>query len=115
MNPLQAAETRALLRHFDVARIDLFGKETVTGPDRKRTVEAELGRTLQIAYTPSIVLFDASGRVAWRIDGYGRALHLQRALDYVASGAHRTQPSFQRYLRERTERLRSQGAEVRLW
>jgi thioredoxin-related protein len=113
--PLQAAETRALLRHFDAARIDLFGKASVIGPDGKRAVEAELGRALQIAYTPSVVLFDASAREVLRIEGYVRALHLQSALDYVASGAYRTQPSFQRYLRERTERMRSEGAEVRLW
>ncbi len=113
--PLHSAETRELLDRFDVARIDLFGAARLTGPDGKPATEAELGRTLEIAYTPSLLLFDASGREVLRVEGYVRALHLQSALDYVASGAYRTQPSFQRYLQTRTERLRSQGSDVRLW
>jgi len=113
--PLQDAETRELLGRFAVARIDLFGAGRVTDLDGKATTEAELGRALEIAYTPSLLLFDASGREVLRVEGYVRTLHLQSALDYVASGAYRTQPSFQRYLQERAERMRSQGSEVRLW
>jgi thioredoxin-related protein len=113
--PLQAAETRRLLERFDAARIDIFGKAAVVGPDGKPSAEAELAQALQIAYTPSLVLFDGAGREVLRIEGYVRTLHLQSALDYVASGAYRSQPSFQRFLQERAERLRKQGAEVRLW
>jgi thioredoxin-related protein len=113
--PLRADATRRVLGAFDAARIDLFGKSPVVGPDGKRTSEAELARALQIAYTPSVLFFDAAGREVLRVEGYVRAHHLQSALDYVASGAYRSQPSFQRYLQERTERLRKQGADVRLW
>ena len=72
-------------------------------------------RALEVAYTPSVLLFDAAGREVLRVEGYVRTLHLQSALDYVASGAYRQQPSFQRFLQERAERLRKQGTEVRLW
>ena len=113
--PLAAPETRRLLGHFDAARIDLFGKQVVVGPDGKRSTEAQLARSLSIAYTPSALFFDAAGREVLRIEGYVRTLHLQSALDYVASGAYRTQPSFQRYLQQRAEQLRTQGKEVRLW
>ena len=37
------------------------------------------------------------------------------ALDYVASGACRKQPSCQRFLQARGERLRGRGAQVDLW
>jgi thioredoxin-related protein len=113
--PLAAAETRRLLGRFDAARIDLFGRQTVVGPDGKRSTEAELARSLAIAYTPSLLFFDEAGREVLRIEGYVRTLHLQSALDYVASGAYRTQPSFQRFLQQRAEQLRKQGREVRLW
>ena len=112
---LQTAETRRLLTRVDAARIDLFGSAAVVGPDGKRSTEGELAQALQIAYTPSLLLFDGERREVLRIEGYVRALHLQSALDYVASGAYRTQPSFQRFLQQRAERLRQQGAEVRLW
>jgi thioredoxin-related protein len=113
--PLGSEQTRRVLNAFDVARIDLFGKAALVGPDGKRTTEAQLARALEVAYTPSVLLFDGAGREVLRVEGYVRAHHLQSALDYVASGAYRAQPSFQRYLQERTERLRSQGADVRLW
>jgi thioredoxin-related protein len=112
---LGSEQTRRVLRAFDVARIDLFGKAALVGPDGKRTTEARMARALEVAYTPSVLLFDAAGREVLRVEGYVRAHHLQSALDYVASGAYRAQPSFQRYLQERTERLRKQGVEVRLW
>ena len=65
-------------------------------------------RKLGIAYTPSIVLFDA-GKEAFRIEAYVRPFHLAGALDYVASGAYRSEPSFQRFLQARGERMRGRG------
>jgi thioredoxin-related protein len=112
---LRSEETRRILRAFDVARIDLFGKEPLVGPDGKRRSEVDLARALEVSYTPSLLLFDGAGREVFRVEGYVRAHHLQSALDYVATGAYRSQPSFQRYLQERTERLRKQGVDVRLW
>jgi hypothetical protein len=36
-------------------------------------------------------------------------------MDYVASGAYRSQPSFQRFIQSRAERLRERGVVVDLW
>jgi thioredoxin-related protein len=69
---------------------------------------------LQVAYTPTVVLFDR-GREVLRIESYVRAFHLASALDYVSSGAYRREPSFQRYLQARGERLRGRGDKVELW
>ena len=41
--------------------------------------------------------------------------HLASGLEYVASGAYLEQPSFQRYLQQRAERIRSSGGTVELW
>ena len=45
----------------------------------------------------------------FRIEAYVRPFHLAAALDYVASGAYRSEPSFQRYLQARAERMRGRG------
>ena len=37
------------------------------------------------------------------------------ALEYVASGAYLREPSFQRFLQEKAERMRSRGERVDLW
>jgi len=71
-------------------------------------------RKLGISYTPSIVLFDA-GKEAFRIEAYVRPFHLAGALDYVASGAYRREPSFQRFVQARGERMRGRGEPVDLW
>ena len=51
----------------------------------------------------------------FRIDGYIRPFHLVSALDYVASGSWKTEPSFQRFLQARADRERAAGRTVDLW
>jgi hypothetical protein len=36
-------------------------------------------------------------------------------MDYVASGAYQREPSFQRFIQARAERLRETGGVVELW
>jgi thioredoxin-related protein len=102
---LQRPEVRRLLERFSVYRLTL---------NDMRTPRATWARELRVAYTPTIVLFDR-GKEVFRIDTYLRPFHLASALDYVASGAYRKQPSFQRYLQARAERLRTRGERVDLW
>jgi thioredoxin-related protein len=99
---------RDALRRPDVRR--LIGKFTVY----RLTLSAPESRQLRVAYTPTLVLFDR-GKEALRIDSYVRPFHVAGALDYVASGAYRSEPSFQRYLQARGERMRAGGAPVDLW
>ena len=61
-----------------------------------------------------MILFDG-GREAFRIEAYVRPFHLAGALDYVASGGYRKEPSFQRYLHGHAEELRERGERVELW
>jgi thioredoxin-related protein len=108
-------EVEALLARFDVARFDLGARTELSSP-AGHTIRADAwARDLGIAYTPAIVLFDDTGREIFRIDGYLRPFHLASALDYVASGAYRSEPSFQRYIQARAERARAAGEGVDLW
>ena len=101
-------------RHFVAIALNLWGDREVAWLDGRRMSEKALGRELRVAYTPTLVLFDR-GREVFRIDTYLRPFHLASALDYVASGAYRKEPSFQRYLQARAERLRARGQAVDLW
>ena len=51
----------------------------------------------------------------FRIDTYLRPFHLAGSLDYVASGAYRREPSFQRFLQSRAREMRGRGETVDLW
>lgn len=106
---------RALIPRFDVARLELFGEQPVVTPAGKRTNEAQWARELKIAYTPTIVFFDPRGAEIFRIEAYVRPFHFSSGFDYVASGAYRNEPSFQRYLQARAEKIRAAGGKVELW
>jgi len=92
-------EVRKLLEQFDVYQL---------------TPEAGRALSLHVAYTPSIVLFDG-GKEVFRAESYLRPFHLASALEYVASRSYRTEPSFQRYVQARADRLRDRGRTVDLW
>jgi len=102
---LRRPEVRRLLERFSVYRLTLEDRHTPT---------TTWARELRVAYTPTIVFFHR-GKEVFRIDAYLRPFHLASALDYVASGAYRKEPSFQRYLQARAERLRGRGEKVDLW
>jgi hypothetical protein len=51
----------------------------------------------------------------FRTEAYLRPFHIAGALDYVSSGGYLREPSFQRFLQAKAERLRSRGEAVDLW
>jgi thioredoxin-related protein len=109
------ADVRRAVARVDVARLELFGTDRLVTPQGRSRVAAEWARELKVAYTPTIVFFDPGGTEVFRIEAYVRPFHLASGFDYVASGAHRIEPSFQRYLQARAEKIRAAGGRVDLW
>lgn len=109
------ADVRRAVRRVDVARLALFGTERLVTPARRTVTAAEWARELKVAYTPTLVFFDPGGVEVFRVEAYVRPFHLAASFDYVASGAYRTEPSFQRYLQARAEKIRASGGRVELW
>jgi thioredoxin-related protein len=109
------SEVQRELARFDVARFALGAATPLTTPDGRHTTADAWARDLRIAYTPSIVFFDDGGREVFRVDAYVRPFHLASGLDYVASGAYRSEPSFQRFIEARADRMRAEGVTVDLW
>lgn len=112
---LKEAETQKLLEQFEVVRLNLFGKAPLVAPDGRKLTEADWGRALKVAYTPTLVFFDRNGQEVFRVEAYLKTFHLQSSLDYVASGAYRNQPNFQRFVQARADELRAKGIAVDLW
>lgn len=108
-------EIRRLVQQFDVARFALGDPAAMVTPDGRTTTADRWARELAITYTPTLVFFDAAGREVFRVEAYVRPFHLASAFDYVASGAYRKEPSFQRFVQARAERLRERGERVDLW
>lgn len=104
-----------LFRKFDIARLELFGQGRVVTPDARQSTEERWARELNVAYTPSIIFFDGQGNEILRVEGYVRPFHLESSFAYVASGAYRKEPSFQRYIQRRAESIRQAGGKVEIW
>jgi thioredoxin-related protein len=112
---LQRQEVREQLARFDLVRLALVDGERVVTPAGKETATAAWAETLRVGYVPTMVFFDARGREVFRTEAYLRPFHVAGALEYVSSGAYRREPSFQRFLQARAERLKRQGNPVDLW
>jgi thioredoxin-related protein len=108
------ASIRSLVQKFDVVRLELFGQERVVAPDGLATTAEAWARALDVAYTPGIVFF-VRGREVFRVEGYLRPFHIESSLAYVASGGYTTEPSFQRYVQQRAEKIRQAGGKVEIW
>jgi thioredoxin-related protein len=108
-------EVRAAVKRFDVVRLSLGSPAELTTPDGRRTTAQAWARELDVTYTPSIVFFDPSGVEVFRVTAYLRPFHLASSFEYVSSGAYRDEPSFQRYIQERADRMRAKGQAVELW
>ena len=109
------SEVKALLARFNVAQLDFAGRRTIVTPSGKPMRESDWARELGIAYTPTLVFFDQAGNEAFRTDGYVRPFHLASSIEYVASGAYRDEPSFQRFVKARAEKQRGKGKPIDLW
>jgi len=118
------AEMNAALKRPDVARalaplelvrVDAFGSGRVVAPGGAALSERDYARSLDVGFTPTLVFLDRDRKEVFRVDGYVRPFHLAAALAYVAEGAWRTEPNFQRYLQARADRERAAGRPVQLW
>ena len=111
----QRPETRKLLDRFNIVRLDIWSDMPLVDLQGRKTTARKLARAMDVKFTPTMVFVDRNGREVFRTEAYLRAFHLQSSLDYVASGAYRKQPNFQRYIAARADRLEAQGIHVDLW
>jgi len=109
------AEVLEQVAKFDVARVMVGGRTELTAPDGRKVAAGDWARELKVAYTPSVVFFDDQGREVFRIEAYLRPFHLSGSFDYVASGSYKEEPSFQRFLQAKAQKIQDAGGKVELW
>ena len=107
------SEVQAQIGRFDVVRFALGARTELTTPSGRAATAQTWARERDVTYAPTILLFDGADEV-FRIEAYIRPFHLASALDYVASGAYRREPSFQRFIQARADAMRARGERVDL-
>ncbi len=96
-------------------QLDANSDSLIVTPDGVQTTVAEWARQLDINYHPSVVFFDTSGNEVMRIAGFIKTFHFQSVYAYVLEKAYLDQPSFQRYIAARGERIREAGFDTDIW
>ena len=111
---LKRKETLEQVKRFNVVRLNMWSKESIVSPQGKKTTAEKWARDIKVQFSPSLVYFDNAGKEIIRTDAYLKAFHTESVMDYAASGAYKTQPSFQRFIDARADKLEAQGRHIDL-
>jgi thioredoxin-related protein len=108
-------EVLSRLAKFDVVRFSTLSGDPLIAPGGQQVKVNAWASSLKLTYVPALLFFDEKGREVFRVEAYMRPFHLAGSLEYVASGAYRTEPSFQRFLQAQADAARGRGETVDLW
>jgi len=107
-------QTRAQLKRFNIVRLDIWSDMPLIDLQGKKTTAKKLAQALDVDYVPGMLFYDGAKEVI-RTEAWLKSFHIQSVMDYVASGAYKTEPEFQRYISARADQLEAQGVHVDLW
>jgi thioredoxin-related protein len=107
--------TRRLVTKMQNLQLDIHSQQKITLPDGNQSTVQQWVAELDIAYTPSVVFFDTSGVEVMRIGAFMKTFHFQSVYDYVLKKAYLQEPSFQRYIAARAEKIREAGFDTNIW
>jgi len=87
--PLMQQEILGEIAKMVVVQLDLAADTEVVTPAGVKTTAKQLGKELDLFYTPTIVLFSPQGEEVMRIDSVVQFYRLWGVLDYVNQGIYR--------------------------
>ena len=110
---------------FVVIQVNMWGARDVVDFDGETLSESDLMRKWAVSFTPTTLFFawdDANKppanmreALAFRMPGYFKPFHHISGLEYVSSDGYKEQPSFQRWLQAKADKMREEGKEVKIW
>ena len=83
--------------HFDVIPVDIWSVEEMTDMKGNILTQSEYAKRENTSFTPSLMFFDADGKLAMKLRGYYPPYQFMAALQYVAEG-HYKREKFKVYL-----------------
>ena len=107
--------TRKLVHQADNIQLNVASSQQITTPAGKQTSVRQWARELGIAYTPSVVFFDDTGKEVMRISAFLKTFHFQSVYAYVLDKAYLEEPEFQRYISARADHIREAGFDTDIW
>ena len=99
--PLDLAETKNLLKHFEVVQLDINSDVPVLTPDGQHLTAKQWAEQLNLFYTPTLIAFDEAGKEIIRIDSVAHMYRLKGVLEYVVYKIYNIYPDFMSWRFER--------------
>lgn len=112
---LQEPITRKLASSFFSVQLDMWSDQVLVTPAGNRTTARKWAGQLGIQFAPTVVFFDEAGKEIIRMASAFKSFHTQSIYAYAATRSYLQQPSFQRYIRQRSEQIRKKGQDVDIW
>ncbi len=84
-------------RYFDVVAVDIHSEESLIDMDGTEMSQQEFAEIEEVAFTPTVLFYNAEGEEAMRLRGYYPPYKFRAALEYVADGHYRRE-NFRSYL-----------------
>jgi thioredoxin-related protein len=108
------SETIEQINKFNVIRLNMWSNDKLVNAQGNVVTEKSLAKKLNVSHSPSFIFLNEKGEDIFRIDAYLKSFHTQSVLDYISSGAYKTQPNFQRYIGRRADMLEAKGQHIDL-
>ncbi len=83
--------------NYDIISLDIWGSRTVTLFDGTEITERDLAIQENTNFTPSLIFFDETGKVAYKMRGYYKPYRFQAMMKYIVEDFYKTE-SFREYL-----------------
>lgn len=112
---MQLDQTKTLFKDMQVVQLNALSDTKLITPSGKRTTAKTWYEDLKLTYKPAVVFFDKQGKEIIRKDAFFKEYHFTGIIEYVATEGYKHQSNFQRYLEERSDKLRAKGFTVDIW
>jgi len=83
--------------NYEIISLDIWGSRTVTLFDGTEITESELAIQQNTNFTPSLIFFDETGKMAFKMRGYYKPYRFQAVMKYIVEDFYKTE-SFRDYL-----------------
>ncbi len=89
-NFLHGENAKIIQANFDSIQLDLKGSREIAFNKKMTVTEANLGKALEVHYTPTILFMNANNEVVVRLNGYRSPREFKHVLNFVKEKAYQS-------------------------
>ena len=89
-NFINGDNAKMVQANFDAIEIDLKGGKEIAFNEKMTVTESDLGKALEVHYTPTILFMNADNKVVARLNGYRSAREFKHVLNFVKDKAYQS-------------------------